>query len=751
MFLPRFRRAIYLAALAALFLSSFAAAPVRAQAAPGAKQLTVERIWGRPSLSGSLTQGIEWSPDGRQLSYFRRVAGKNEIVTMDVATGEQRVLVGAEKLASLLPSPKGPATQRTGLGRVPPQRYSWAPDGSALLFVGESSLVWYDLRTQESRSLLLKDEPIQDAKISPDSHWVSFLRGHNVWVVSADGSKETQVTRGGNEDILEGELDWVYPEELDLHTAYWWSPDSSRIAFLEMDERPVTKYPIVNYLSYTGETQMESYPKAGDSNPVVRLGVMSASGGKTQWIDTGEDKENYLPRVEWLPDSKRLLVERLNRAQNRLDLMLADSTSGAARPIVTETDKYWINIQDDLYIFSDGERFLWSSERSGFRHLYLYDISGNLIEQLTQGNWSIVGTQGFGPGAVNHPAVDERRGYVYFLSSRAKAEETQLHRVSLADKKIEQITNEPGVHSANISPSTDAFVDTHSTQMRPPRQDVRRTDGTLLAVLNENRVVELAEYHLSPAEFLNLKADDGTPLQAMMVRPPDFDPARKYPVIVYLYGGPGVQAVRNAWGGQTTLWNQMMAEKGFVIFTLDNRGSAGRGHAFEMPIYHHFGELELSDQLAGVRYLKSLPYVDGTRMGIWGWSYGGFMTLNAMFNAPDVFKAGFAGAPVTDWRQYDTIYTERYMGLPQENPDGYKNSSPVNHANQLKGKLLIAHGTGDDNVHFGNTAALADRLIEADKYAEIAIYPGRGHPISDPPARIQLFQRVTKFFLENLQ
>jgi len=611
---------------------------------------------------------------------------------------------------------------------------------NSLLFVRDDNLVLFDLRTQSSKQLLLTNAPVKDPKFSPDDRWVSFLRDHNLWVISLSSNKETQVTRGGNEDFLEGELDWVYPEELDLHTAYWWSPDSARIAFLEMDERPVTKYPLVNYLSYTGEIETKRYPTAGGANPIVRVGVASVGGGKPRWINTGSDTDVYLARVTWLPDAKRLAIERLNRAQNRLDLMLASAESGDAQVILTETDKYWVNVSDDLYFFADSHRFLWSSERTGFRHFYLYDIGGNLIEQLSHGDWEVTGLEG----------VDEDRGIIYFTSTEKSPMESHLYRLSIADKKITRLTQEAGTHTINLSPDAGAYADTYSNSMTPPRQDLYRSDGSRVATINENRVAELAEYHLSPVEFFTVPADDGTPLDAMIIKPPDFDPAHEYPVIVWVYGGPHAQMARNVWDGPRFLWHQMMAQKGFLIFTLDNRGSAGRGHAFETPIYHHFGKVELADQLAGVSYLKSLPYVDASRIGIWGGSFGGFMTLTALFNAGDVYKAGFASAPVTDWRQYDTIYTERYMGKPQNNPEGYEQSSPVTRAAQLKGKLLIAHGTGDDNVHFANSMELANKLIQADKYAELAVYPGRGHSISDPAARIQFFHRVTRFFLESL-
>ncbi len=601
------------------------------------------------------------------------------------------------------------------------------------------------------KPLVRGTDDLEDPKFSPDSKWVSFVRGSNLWIASVATGETRALTTGGSEEILKGQLDWLYPEELDTTTAYWWSPDSSKIAYYEMDERPVARYPLIDMSSPVGAMEYERFPQAGEANPIVRVGVVPVDGGDTEWMDTGADTDVYLARVEWLRDSRKVAVERLNRAQNRLDLLFCDAGTGASETILSDTDKYWINIADDLYFFSDNKRFLWSSERTGFRHYYLYDLSGKQLEQLTSGDWTITGNGGFGPGSGSHPAVDEARGLIYFMSNKDDARGTQVYRLSVRDKSITRITREDGDHEAIIAPDESAFVDKYSNAMMPPRQDLYRIDGARVAAINENKVRELGDYHLSPVEFLDLAADDGTKLYASIIRPPDFDASRKYPVLINVYGGPHIQNVRNEWGNADFLWLEMMAEKGYIIFTLDNRGSYWRGHAFETPIYHQLGKVELEDQLTGVKYLKSLPYVDASRMGIWGWSYGGTMTLVAMFNAPDVFKAGVSVAPVTDWRLYDTAYTERYMGRPQDNPDGYKNSSPANQAAGLRGKLLIAHATGDDNVHFANTSEVLNELILAGKYpAGLMIFPGRGHGMVDLPARIVLYKGITDFLVSNL-
>lgn len=711
----------------------------------------MQRIYSSPSLSGTLTRGIEWSPDSKRISYLQSSNGASELWVMDATSGARTVLVKADTMAAVMQPEKTKAVQSTGLGRVEADSYIWAPGGDALLFIGSTRLVLLYLKTMAPKTLVGGSADLEDAKFSPDGKWVSFVRNYNLWMVNVAGGDARAITTGGSEEILKGKLDWVYPEELNTSTAYWWSPDSSRIAYYQMDERPVTRYPIVDMSSAAGAIEYTRFPQAGEANPVVRVGVIGISGGATEWMDTGGDTDVYLARVDWLRDSRRIAIQRLNRGQNKLDLLFCDASSGAAQTVLEDTDKYWINISDDLYFFADGKKFLWSDERNGFRHYYTYDLTGHELSQITSGDWSITGTSGFGPGVAAHPAVDEAHGYIYFLSNKDDVPETQFYRVSLADKHIDRITKLAGTHEVMVAPDASRFVDTYSTITAPPRQDLYSANGTLVAAINENEAAELGSYDLSRPEFLNVTADDGTKLYAMMIKPEHFNAARKYPVLIDVYGGPQVQNVRDEWRGNDLLWLELMAQKGYLIFSLDNRGSYNRGHAFETPIYRQFGKVELEDQLAGVKYLKSLPFVDGSRIGIWGWSYGGFMTLEAMFNAPGVFKAGVSVAPVSDWRLYDTIYTERYMGRPQDDAEGYKTSSPGNHAMAFTGKLMLAHGTGDDNVHFANTSEVINQMIQGGKYpTDLAIFPGRGHSIGDRPARIQLFERITQFFMNNL-
>ncbi len=709
-----------------------------------AGELTVARIYSQPSLSGQLARGLRWSPDGKLLTYFEREgSGKDahlELWSMDSRSGERKLLISSDKLLSIVSAGPAKAVQATGLGRIAGSEYQWAIDGSALLFQTGESLTWFDLKTQSARQLVAGKAALADPKISPDGRYVSFVREHNLWIVDVASGKERAITQGGTEGIRKGELDWVYPEELEIKSAYWWAPDSSAIAYLEMNESKVTQYPLVDFSSYIGDADLERYPVAGGANPVVHVYVAQLQGGEARQMDTGANDDIYLPRVDWLRDSRHVAIQRLNRPQTELELLIADAATGKSRVALQEKDAYWINVSDDYYFLKDGKRLVWSSERSGCRHLYLYDLEGKQLAQLTKGEWEVTALQG----------VDETRGTVYFTATEKSPLERQLYRVGLDGAGFSRVTKENGTHNVSLNSTGDKYIDTYSNAMTPPRQDVYGSDGTRVTSIAENKVAELADYHLSPVEFLSVPSHDHIMLNAMMIKPPNFDPQKKYPVLVYTYGGPHAQVVVDGWGGNGFLWHQMMAQKGYVIFALDNRGSYGRGHVFEEPIHFRFGAQELSDQRDGAAYLRSLPYVDAKRIGIWGSSYGGHMTLHAIFEDPEDFKAGFAGAPVVDWHYYDSIYTERYIGVLPQNEKSYQESSPIENVAKLRGKLLVAHGTGDDNVHFANTLALINAAIEAGKAIEVMPFPGLGHGINDPAARRLMMERATQFFLDNL-
>src|SRR5467141_2102038 len=559
------RSSVFLRAFALVAILSTSSAAQQPATAPG-KALTVERIYSQPSLSGRLTRGLVWTPDGRALSYFEtKGSGKEartELWVMDAASGERRLLVASDKLESILPVDTSRPTQATGLGRRAASQYQWAPDGAGILFQGPTALAWLDVKSQTTRTLVSGKATLVDPKISPDGRNVSFVRDHNVWTMNLADGKERPVTQGGTEEIRKGELDWVYPEELDIKTAYWWSPDSSAVACLEMDQRKVSQYPLVDFSSPSGDAVMERYPTAGGANPIVRVFVASLGGVEPRAMDIGAETDIYVPRVNWLTDSKHLAIQRLNRTQTALDLLIADSTAGKTRTVLSENDANWINVSDDLYFLKDGKRFLWSSERSGYRHLYLYDLEGKQLAQLTEGEWEV--------SAVD--AVDEAKGLVYLTATEKSPLERHLYRLALDGTGFTRLTQDEGTHAAVLAPNAAAFYDTYSNAATPPRQELYRADGSRIATVNENKITELADYHLSPMEFLSVKSRDGVQLNASIIRLPDF-PQKKYPVLVYTYGGPHTQVIRNAWGGATFLWHQLMVQKVYIIFSVDNRGS----------------------------------------------------------------------------------------------------------------------------------------------------------------------------------
>jgi dipeptidyl-peptidase-4 len=707
------------------------------------KALTIEAIYGEPGLSGRLASGLAWTPDSKQIAFFESTGrgkdARREVWTMDEATGARHLLIAADKLATILPPQPYPLRQRTGAARRPPAPFQFSPDGTAMLFRGQTSAVWFDLKSQAARTLVSGKEMLTDEKISPDGRWISFVRDYNVWIVSTSGGDARAVTTSGSEALRKGQLDWVYPEELEIRSGYWWAPDSSAIAYLELDEHAVTKYTIQNNIEDLTEDETYRYPRAGEANPVARVFAQPIAGGEARAMDIGSDKEILIPRVEWLPDSKRLAIQRLSRVANILELTIADASSGEAHVVLTEKSKTWVDVTDILWFSKDSNRFIWGSERNGYRHLYLYKTDGGEPTQITHGDWDVESVDG----------VDERRGVVYFTATERGPLERQIYRVAFDGSGFARVSREAGWHAANFSPDSSAFVDMHSDVMTPPRQDLVGGDGKRIGVLHENSP-DVASYGLSAVEFLQVKAKDGTLLNASMIKPSNFDPARKYPVIVFTYGGPS-QVVRNMWQGGSFLFNEFLVQNGFIIFSVDNRGSMGRGHAFQEKLYHNVAVQELADQRDGVAYLRTLPYVDGERVGIWGWSYGGHMTLHALFEAPQDFKAGFAGAPVSDWLQYDSIATERFLGLPKDDPEGYRRASPLNFVNGLEGKLMIGQGTGDDNVHLINTMLVLDDAIKHGKNIEVVLLPGRGHPANDAAGRIYLMKRVAAFFEKNLQ
>jgi dipeptidyl-peptidase-4 len=679
------------------------------------------------------TPQVVWAPDGKHFAYFRA----SEVMLYDVAGKAEKTLLSLaplEKAAVPVPEPPRFDWQNR---RVSEDSLEWAHSGKKLLLSVRGDLFFYSLETGTWEQLTATSEAERDPKLSPDGSRVAFRRGHDLYTLEIASHQLSRLTDDGSATLLNGEPDWVYPEELDLSTAYWWSPDSKHIAYMQFDIAREFVYPQVSLTGLRAAAEPERYPQAGTPNAEVHVGVVPASGGATRWMDLGDTRGFLIARAHWTPDSTRLAVERLNRVQNRLDLLLADAAAGTSRPILAESDPYWIN-HNDLFHFVGKDEFLWGSERDGFCHLYLYSLEGQQRKRLTEGDWEVTEVAG----------VDESSQKVYFISTEASVLDRQLYSVKLNGKDRKRISREPGTHEISMGPTAEYYLDSFSSSTEPQRSAVYSASGDEQSLFRAAKRELLDEYSVQPSEVVQIKAQDGKLLFGRLIKPANFRAGEKYPAVVMVYGGPGEQTVRNDWEGAG--WDQVLAARGFVIWQLDNRGSSGRGHAFETPLYRQFGRTELADQLEGVHYLISQGFVDAARVGIYGWSYGGFLTLYSLLNAPAVFRAGIAGAPVTNWRNYDTIYTERYLGLPSENAEGYRASSPVDNAASLKASLLLVHNIEDDNVLFQNTVQMTDALEQAGKLFDMAIYTGKSHGVTGPVRR-QLLETLTDFFETHLK
>jgi dipeptidyl-peptidase-4 len=705
-------------------------------AAAQKKPVTIDALMTAGRNSDSMGESPVWAKDGQAFVYQQ--GGK--VWLYEMRAKKSRELFSLDLLTKA--AVKAPERERFDWEnrRVREEAIQWAPSGKDLLVLAGGDIFLWHVDSSKSEQLTATPIEERDPKLSADGKKIAFRRVHDLYVMDVATKQETRLTKDGSETLLNGELDWVYPEELDLGTAFWWSPDGTRIAFLQFDVSAEPLYPHVDLKKYRALLEPQRYPQAGEHNADVRLGVMPASGGAVRWMNLGETRDLHLiARVAWMPDSARLLVQRLTRVQDRLDVLAADAKTGESRVLFQERDPNWINVKDDLRFLADGKRFLWTSERDGgFRHIYLYSLDGKLESQLTRGEWEVRGIAGF----------DEANRRVFYLSSEPSPIETHLYSIKLDGSDKRRLTGEPASHSVSIPPGCEYFLDTYSSLKSPARRVLRTSDGSEYAVYHEADP-KFKDYELLPTEIVKIKAADGkTELYARLIRPAGFQAGRKYPAIVMVYGGPQAQSVRNAWMGLS--WDQVLAHKGFVIWQVDNRGSSGRGHEFEAPLYRKMGQVELDDQRAGVRHLVSMGFVDPARVGIYGWSYGGFMTVNAMLNAGDIFHAGIAGAPVTNFANYDTIYTERYMGLPQDNPDGYTGTNLTLKAGNLKGKLMLVHNLDDDNVLFQNMLQLTDSLQRENKQFEFMLYPQKSHGVSGPVRR-QLLEGITAFFEKELR
>jgi len=711
------------------------------------KLLTVDDIFDpvkKINFSGS-NPTIRWLKDGKHYLVTNEATRRDvpRIQKVEAATGEAVAFFDAAKMQAAFAALPGiraeDARQLANRGN-----YNLSPGENAALINWANDLFYYEFGSD--RAIRLTSTPDEEVgeDFSPDGRMISFVRGNNLYVEDLGMQRrERALTNDGGPKILNGRLDWVYQEEVygrGNFGAYWWRPDSSSIAFLKIDERPVPEFTVVDHIPLDQKVEVTSYPKAGDPNPIVKIGIVPAAGGETRWVNTYkyQPEDLLITRVTWTPDNKNVVYQAQNREQTFLDLNFADAKTGESRTAIHETSKAWVATIENPTWLRDGT-FLWLSERSGWQHIYQYDQTGKLLRQKTNGNWEADPLDG----------VDEDRGVIYFSATEHSAIAPQLYSIKLDGTGMKRLTSSEGSHRINFSPEYNYFVDTRSDLNTPAQMNLFDSDGKLVRVVNANKVTALKDFKLGSTDLLQVKTRDGFVMEAMMIKPPDFDPRKKYPVMSFTYGGPHAPQVRNAWGATTYMWHQLLAQKGYIVWVCDNRTASGKGIESTWPAYKNLGELELRDLEDGLSWLKSQPYVDGTRIGIWGWSYGGFMTSYALTHS-QTFKLGIAGGTVSDWRNYDSIYTERYMGTPQNNPEGYKKSAPLNAAKNLHGKLLLIHGAIDDNVHMANTIQFAFELQKAGKQFELMLYPKSRHGVTDPLLVTHMRQMMTDFIVGNL-
>ena len=727
-----------------------------------AAELTIDRLFDAPALSGPSITALQISPDATRVTYLRGKPDDKDRLDLweyNLHDKTEHILVDSKVLA-----PAGAKLSAEEIDRRERQRtaslsgileYSFAPSGKALLFPLNGRLYHYDLAKSPANALTEITAGtagfVTDAGISPHGGFVAYIRDQNLHVYDLAARTDKALTQDGGGAIKNGMAEFVAQEEMDRSTGYWWSPDERHIAFARVDETPVKESRRFEISADNVETFPQRYPTAGGPNVLIRLGVSDIHTGAVTWIDLGSDPDIYVARVNWLPDGKTLAVQRESRDQRRLDLLFANVETGESRVVLTETSATWIDLNDELSFLHKSKEFVWASARDGFLHLYLYDYQGHLVRRLTEGPWMV---DDFRARAIK--AIDEKHRRIYFSATEKSPVERQLYRTSLDTKdprRIERITQEPGVHGVTFARDAAFYVDNFTSVTQPPQVSLHSADGRLMAYLVENRLDAshpdapyLADN--SVPEFGALPAADGQLLQYRLFKPAHFDHARRYPAIIDVYGGPSVERVLDAWTGSS--FTQILTRAGYVVFQLDNRGSAFRGSAFQAPIHGRLGEVEVEDQVTGAKWLASQSFVDATRLGVWGWSYGGYLTLMMMFKAPDVFRAGVSGAPVTDWSLYDTHYTERYLGRPADNRAGYDASSVLPYAQGLRGKLLVIHGMSDDNVLFLHSTKLFRKLQDLNKPFEVMVYPGAKHGLIRQHDGRHAYATMLRFFDANL-
>lgn len=731
-----FRRAVYFprlgAALALISLPLLVTLPAPARA----EKLPLERLFAAPDLSGPSLRGVEISPDGKLVAYLRaRKDDKDrfDLWAFDVRESRDRLLVDSRTLAGADRALSAEEEARRERQRTSAYsgivEYSFAPDNRHLLIPLNGDLYVYDLNAKPAnavRRLTTTEAYETDARFSPHSNFVSFVRDQNLYIIDLATRKERAVTRDGGGLISFGMAEFIAQEEMDRDTGYWWSPDERHIVVARVDESPVAEVERFEIQAAGATVTRQRYPATGARNARVDLFVVDLAAESRLQLDLGADQDIYLPRVDWFPDGRGIAVQRQSRDQKTLELLRFDSLSGRGRVLLTERSEYWVPLHRELTFLKRSSQFIWASSRDSFQHLYLYGNDGNLIRQLTSGEFMV---------AANSPepairAVDERARRVYFIANLPSPIERQLFWVSLDQPAAPQrVTAGAGWHDVAMSMDARVFVDSHSDANTPRNVTLRNVGGRPLSTMLANKLDASHPYapyldeHVR-TEFGTIAAADGQALQYKLLKPRNLEPGKRYPVLVDVYGGPGVQRVADAW---SSLFHQYLVQHGYVVFALDNRGTGVRGVRFETALGRRMGGIEVQDQVKGVEFLRSLPFVDARRIGIFGWSYGGYMTLMCLMQAPDAFAAGVAGAPVTDWALYDTHYTERYLSTPAANPEGYRASNVLEYAKSLDRPLLLVHGMADDNVLFAHSTVLMKKLQDLQKPFDLMTYPGGKH------------------------
>lgn len=719
------------------------------------RRLTLERIFSSNEFRSESFGPARWLDDGSAYTTLEPAPGNKEardIIRYEAATGARSVLIAAAAL-----TPKEMTTP------LVIDDYAWSQDGSKLLVFTNSKQVWrqktrgdywvFDIRAR-TLAQLGKDaaaSSLMFAKFSPDATRVGYVRENNLYVEALSDHRITQLTRDGSKRFINGTVDWVYEEELDLRDGWRWSPDGRNIAYWQMDTDGVPDYYLVNNTDslYPKITTFQ-YPVAGQTNSAARVGIVNSNGGAPRWLAIpGDPRNNYIARMDWAGNADEVVLFQLNRRQNLLNVMIGDRSTGQVRTILEEKDDAWVDVDiDEIQWLEDGKRFLWLSERDGWRHVYAAPRAGGLPRLITNGSYDVVSIEG----------VDENSGWLYYTASPDNATQRYLYRTKLnGNGEPERLSpnSQPGSHSYAIAPNAAWAFHTYSTISSPPTVELvhlpdHRPARALAA--NASVMAKVKELDTKAPEFIKVDIGEGVTLDGWMIKPPDFDPSQRYPVLIYVYGEPASQTVLDRWGSTRYLWHQLLAQHGYVVMSFDNRGTpAPKGRAWRKVVYRQIGVLAAQEQAAAARVAQSWPFVDAKRIAVWGWSGGGSMTLNQMFRYPDIYRVGMSVAPVTDQHFYDTIYQERYMGLPQDNEADYRRGSPVTYASGLTGKLLIVHGSGDDNVHYKGTEVLANALIAAGKQFTMMEYPNRRHDISQGQGTTRhLFELLTRFLEENL-